>query len=118
MVRCAPRRRMPRRVCFAPLPAKKTSTIPITKWYPKSWKSWNQFQPDDLYVAGAATTATSRKHQRQMELRAARRSARPPAHPETAHAIIVKAIKDTRTIKKNPMQDKLFSYPKLTLKMQ
>ena len=118
MVRRAPRRQTPRRVCFAPLLAEKTFTKPITKWYPKSWTSWKQFRPDDTYFAGAATTAISRKHRRRMELRAARRSAHPPAQPETAHAAIAKAIKDTRTTKRTPMQDKLFSCPKLTLKMQ
>ena len=66
------RRQTPRRVSFVPLPANKTSTTPTNKWYPKSWMSWNDFRPEDLYFAGAVATAISRKYQGRMNLRAAR----------------------------------------------
>ena len=118
MCRRSPRRQTPRRVCSMPLPADKTSTTPINKWYPKSWTSWNGFRPEDLYFAGAVATAISRKHQGRMKLRAARRSARPPTKAETAYAAISKATKDTRITKRTTMQDKLFACLKQTLKMQ
>ena len=67
-----------------------------------SWKSWHELR----------MTATAWKHHGRLKLRAARRDARPPAQPETAHTAI------SKTTKKTPMQDKVFSCPKLTLKMQ
>ena len=118
MVRRAPRRRTPGRVCFAPLPAEKTFTRPITKWYPKSWKSLEDFRPDGLYFTGAVTTVISRKHQGRIRLRAARHSARLPCEVETAQAVISKATKDTRTTKRTTMQDKLFACSKPTLTIQ
>ena len=112
------RRRTPRRVSFAPLLADRTFTMPLNKWYSKSWKSWKYFQPEGLYFAGAVPTAISREHQGRMRLRAALCSARPPAEAETTHAAISKATKDTRTTKRTTMQDKLFACPKLTLTIQ
>ena len=54
-----------------------------------------------------------------MKLRATRRSACPPAEAETAHAAgdIDNATNNTRITKRTAIQDKVFSCPKLPLKM-